>query len=126
MCREKDQAAAWYELAATRGNRRAQTRLAEMYCAGEGVGRDLVVASFWQMAALRREAPLYESGSVAHHKKLFAQFLWQAASQGHAEAQYRIARMLHEATDSVMWMRKAALFWGELGLTVDCTRIGDS
>jgi TPR repeat protein len=129
MCREKDHAAAWYELAATRGNRRAQTRLAEMYCAGEGVGRDLVVASFWQMAALRCEAPLYESGSVAHHKKLFAQFLWQAANQGHEEAQVRIARMPHEAkadTDSVMWMRKAALFWGELGLTVDCTRRGDS
>jgi TPR repeat protein len=109
-------AAECYELAATRGNRHAQSRLAEMYRAGEGVGRDLVVASFWQMAAhFGNSRSVYASGECAlRHKRLFAQFVWKAANQGHAEAQHRIARMLHEAAEShdeasaALWMRKAA------------------
>jgi TPR repeat protein len=102
----------WYELAAARGNRKAQSRLAEMYREGEGVGKDLVVAAFYQMAAL---APQCHS-AVARHRQILAQFVLKAANQGHAEAQYRIARMLHEgayiAKDeaaAALWMRKAAI-----------------
>ncbi len=112
MCEAEPRAAAkWYEVAAERGNRKAQSKLAEMYRAGEGVERDLVVAAFWEMAASAVEATY----GVVHYKKLFAQFVLKAANQGHAEAQYRIARMLHEgdgvAKDeaaAALWMRKAA------------------
>ena len=124
---DKFAAAGWYELAATRGNRSAQSRLAEMYRAGEGVGRDLVVASFWQMVshAAPPTCSACDSGEcAAQHRKGFAQFVWRAANQGHAEAQYRIARMLYEgdhiAKDeaaAAAWMQKAA----ECGLQrADC------
>ena len=97
----------WYELAAARGNRKAQSRLAAMYREGDGVEKDLVVAAFWETALA---VPL--GGCV---RQLFAQFVLKAANQGHAEAQYRIARMLGEGTDTAkdeaaaaLWMRKAA------------------
>ena len=112
---DKFAAAEWYELAATRGNRSAQSRLAEMYRAGEGVGRDLVVAAFWQMVSEALPPSLSACECVEKHRRCFAQFVWQAANQGHAEAQYRIARMLYEgdhiAKDeaaAAAWMQKAA------------------
>jgi TPR repeat protein len=102
----------WYELAAARGNRKAQSRLAEMYREGDGVGKDLVVAAFYQMAELAPQCHC----AVAQHRQILAQFVLKAANQGHAEAQYRIARMLYEGTyiakdeaAAALWMRKAAI-----------------
>ena len=90
-------AAEWYELSAARGNRKAQSKLAEMYRAGDGVERDLVVASFWQLASTGPRLAHYDPGCAARHARLLFQYVLKAANQGHAEAQRRIARMFYEA-----------------------------
>jgi TPR repeat protein len=135
------EAAGWYEVAAERGSVLAQRRLAEMHRAGTGVERDDVVAAFWQCAsestlALPAAAawpsvaswpsvPSWPSrpsvphaGADAGRLSWFArraEFLWRAANQGHAQAQYRVARMLlsgdffeKDEAASARWMRKAA------------------
>ena len=130
------EAAGWYELAAERGCALAQTRLAEMYRAGKGVARDDVAAAFWhRMAASQTAAsrfPWRARGArgararpyechydpderVARSRRMAAEFFLRAARQGHAQAQYRVARMLRsgewyekDELASARWMHRAA------------------
>ena len=127
------EAAGWYELAAERGCVLAQTRLAEMYRAGKGVARDDVAAAFWHQIAAsqtaashaarlpwRARARPYEchydpDERVARSRRMAAEFFLRAANQGHAQAQYRVARMLRsgewyekDELASARWMHRAA------------------
>lgn len=52
-----EQAARWYQLAASNDHGNAQYNLASMYHTGEGVDQDLVKAHVWAKLALDNEAP---------------------------------------------------------------------
>lgn len=80
-----------YELAAERGNHKAQSRLARMYRAGEGVERGPRGRRFLEHGG---GLPLRPAATLA-------------AKRGHAEAQYRLARTLRE-DEAATWMREAA------------------
>ncbi|HTP35071.1 MAG TPA: tetratricopeptide repeat protein [Candidatus Acidoferrales bacterium] len=93
-------AAQWYLKAAEQGNAEAQFALGQMYSRGWGIPRDMADAIRWiQMAnAPDAEGPptdwlAVEGYGMPQDPKLAAYWYWQAADNGHPEAQFNLARL---------------------------------
>ena len=121
-------AASSFRKAAEQGNASAQSRLAQMYADGRGVGRDYKQAAVWfQKAAAQGDAgaqfslgSLYEEGKGVAKDKKQAEFwykqavvgLQKAAAQGDGSAQFTLG-FLYEEGRGVAKDYKQAAFWYE-------------
>lgn len=118
--RDAKAAVYWLEQAAGRGGVDALLMLARLYDTGEGIRKDpALAAEYFRRAAVHGDLEAaFRTGDYAEaHGKNPEPWYWQAAVQGHPEAQFRLARLrqasaggdkaaLREAVD---WYRKSAL-----------------
>lgn len=117
--RDPAEAVLWLEKAASRGQLDALRMLANLYDKGGEVGKDAVkAAEYFRRAAVRgdREAA-FRAGDYADAQGRNPEpWYWQAAVQGHPEAQYRLARLRQKYAGSdkavqgeaASWYRKSA------------------
>ncbi len=122
------QAAEWLKPLANDGNAAAQFRLGSLYYHGQGVPEDEVMAVFWWKKsaahgnpdAMFQLAGAYLFGSqagkfVSDPDREAAIWYFQAASAGHAEAQYHLGLLflagkgvIENRREAARWFRKAA------------------
>lgn len=117
------EALAWYLKAAQKGNVEAQSAVARLYDAGEGVERDEERALSWyaKAAAQGDDEAQFALGEHAeddlNDKKLAQQWYEKAAVQGHADAQYRLALLLID--DEAGVVRDVPRAWMLLSLAAE-------
>lgn len=90
----------WYRKAAEQGNAEAQFALGQMYSRGWGVPRDMADALRWlQMAnSVDSDGPptdwlSVEGYGMPQDPRQAAYWYWQAAENGHPEAQFNLGRL---------------------------------
>jgi TPR repeat protein len=90
----------WYRKAADQGNAEAQFALGQMYSRGWGIPRDMADAIRWlQMAnSVDSEGPptdwlSLEGYGMPQDPHQAAYWYWQAAENGHPEAQFNLSRL---------------------------------
>jgi len=110
-------AANWYLKAADQGNAEAQFALGQMYSRGWGIPRDMADAFRWiQMAnSPDSEGPptdwlAVEGYGMPQDPRLAAYWYWQAAENGHPDAQFNLGR-LYANGDGVKRDQEQAARW---------------
>jgi uncharacterized protein len=98
--RDLTAAADWYRKSAAQGNAEAEFALGQMYSRGWGIPRDEADAIRWfQMAnSVESDGPPTDWANIEGYgmpqdPRLAAYWYWQAADQGHPEAQLNLARL---------------------------------
>ena len=120
--RDLNEAANWYRKAAEQGNAAAEFALGQMYSRGWGAPRDAADAMRWMQMANdpSSDGPptdwtLIEGYGIAKDQKQAAYWYEKAAVQGHAEAQFNLARLYatgqgvpRDQEEALRWVRAAA------------------
>ena len=68
----------WYQLAAEQGSGKAQSNLGLMYCKGEGVAQDYVLAHMWLNLAASRLPPGEERDKAVRNRDEVARKMTRA------------------------------------------------
>jgi hypothetical protein len=115
--RDLSEAARWYRKSADQGNAEAEFALGQMYSRGWGIPRDEADAIRWlQMAnSVDSQGPPtdwtpVEGYGMARDQKQAAYWYQQAADNGHAEAQFNLAR-LYSSGEGVKRDEEQAARW---------------
>jgi hypothetical protein len=115
--RDLSEAARWYRKSADQGNAQAEFALGQMYSRGWGIPRDEADAIRWlQMAnSVDSEGPPtdwtpVEGYGMPKDQKQAAYWYQQAADNGHAEAQFNLAR-LYSSGEGVKRDEEQAARW---------------
>jgi uncharacterized protein len=120
--RDLSEAANWYHKAAQKGNAEAQFALGQMHSRGWGVPRDLADSMRWMQMANdpASDGPptdwaRVEGYGIQQDQEQAAYWYELAAQQGHAEAQYNLARLYatgqgvpRDQEQALRWVRAAA------------------
>jgi TPR repeat protein len=120
--RDMTVAANWYRKAAEQGNAEAQFALGQMYSRGWGIPRDMADAIRWiQMAnSPDSEGPptdwlAVEGYGMPQDPHMAAYWYWQAADNGHPEAQFNLGLLYssgkgvkRDAEQAARWISAAA------------------
>lgn len=122
--KDPGKAALWFERAALQGNRYAQEKLGDLYEAGIGVKKNLVLAFDWRLKAaeqgslqaqIKVSAMLQSGEGTPRDEEKAHAWLEHAATEGSAEAQYLLGKTMHGHPDAVKhraeartWLEKAA------------------
>ena len=118
---DDEQAAYWFERAATQGDKQAQFNLGNLYIAGQGVPQDERRAAFWFVQAAQQgdvEAQfnlgnLYFHGNgVTQDDRRAVRWFEKAAQQGYAKAQCNLAMMYERGRGVVQDAEQAAEWYG--------------
>jgi uncharacterized protein len=117
VARDLGTAMRWYGSAAEQGNAQAQFALGQIYSRGWGAPRDTVDAMRWMEMANDPSSDgsptrwsLIEGYGAERDDAQAAYWYRKAAEQGHAEAQYNLAR-LYATGQGVARDQEAALHW---------------
>jgi TPR repeat protein len=120
--RDLAEAAKWYRQAAEQGNAQAEFALGEMYSRGWGAPRDTADILRWMQMANDpasdgppTEWARVEGYGIERDQKQAAFWYERAAKQGHAQAQYNLARLYatgqgvpRDQDQALRWVRSAA------------------
>jgi len=98
--RDLNEAASWYRKSAVQGNAEAQFALGQLYSRGWGIPRDTADAIRWFQIAnsVDSDGPptdwlVVDGFGAPQDEQQAAYWYWQAADNGHAEAQYSLGRL---------------------------------
>lgn len=120
--RDLAEAAKWYRQAAGQGNAQAEFALGQMYSRGWGAPRETADILRWMQMANDpmsdgppTEWARVEGYGIEQDQKQAAYWYERAAKQGHAEAQYNLARLYatgqgvaRDQGEALRWVRSAA------------------